>query len=158
MENNKNTAKTWRRLALPVSIILNLFFIALIGGHLLNVRGIGTYEREPFARALARAESSLSAPDAKAFNAVMRQDAPQYEPAARQLAKARQALILQITADDFDPGKTRHAMTAWEAAWTQFFNDVNGPLVDAFAQITPEGRRKLAAVRWVAPRRTVSVP
>jgi uncharacterized membrane protein len=140
----------WRRFALPISLGLNLFLLALIGGHLLSA-----YENTsglPLGRALMRAEASLSPEDAAAFRAVMQRDAPRYMEAARQLKDARQNLNREITADRFDPAGTRKALTAWRVASNHFLDEFGGTLIDALTRVSPEGRRKLVAARPWAHR------
>jgi uncharacterized membrane protein len=53
----------WRRIALPVSVVLNLFLIALIGGHFLHRPIPAAGSEGPLARALANMEASLSQQD-----------------------------------------------------------------------------------------------
>jgi len=133
----------WRRALLPLSVVLNLFFIAFIGGHLLHIykmeKGFGT----PLGRALANAEASLSPRDAAAFGAVIRRGAPHYGQDLRQLAETRRELNHQVTAEQFDPEKTRQALAGWQTAWSRFIDDFGDTFVEALAQVSPEGRRKL---------------
>jgi hypothetical protein len=104
----------------------------------------------PLARALRNAEAVLSPQDAAAFGAVMRRDAPQYLDSARQLREARRKLRSQITADHVSQGEARQALAVWQTAWDHFMGDVSGPLAEALAQVSPEGRRKLIAERRAA--------
>jgi uncharacterized membrane protein len=138
-----------RRIALPASIILNLFLVAVIGGHLWRHRAELT-TTTPLARGLARAEAVLSPADAAAFRAVIRRNAPVYLEDQRRLTEARRALGRDITADRFDRDETQKALDDWRAAWNQFFDDFSKTLVDALAQVSPEGRRKLVAERQSA--------
>src|SRR6185437_3653581 len=102
--------RTWRRFALPISILLNLFLVALIGGHLLRHRSYDVAAGSPsLPRILANAQASLSAPDAATFGTVMRRDAPRYLESARQLVQARAALEHQITAQPFDAVAAKEA-------------------------------------------------
>jgi hypothetical protein len=39
------------------------------------------------------------------------------------------------------------AFTAWQASWNQLTNALQGPLVDALGQVSPESRRKLVNQR-----------
>jgi uncharacterized membrane protein len=135
----------WRRIVLPASILLNLFLLALIGGHMLHAHGRSESVGLPFARALSRAEELLPPQDAAAFGSVMRGDAAQYAQAAQQLRDARQELNRQLVAEPFNPEATRRAFHDFQMAWDHFLNDFSTPLVDALAQISPEGRRKLMA-------------
>jgi hypothetical protein len=90
--------------------LLNLFLMALIGGHLLRHGGHEVATASPsLPRILANAQASLSAPDAAAFGAVMRRDAPRYVESARKLVEARTHLERQITAQPYDAAATKQA-------------------------------------------------
>jgi uncharacterized membrane protein len=149
MPEINQTKPGWRRIALPVSIVLNLFLIAVIGGHILHVRVRlrESHVDTPLARALANAESILPASDAEKFRAVIRRDAPHYMDAAHQLGEARQEVERQILAEPFDQERVNRALAGWEAAWNRFFGEFNNTLVEALAEISPEGRRQLVAKR-----------
>jgi len=143
--------RAWRRFALPVSILLNLFLVALIGGHLLRHRSYEVAAGSPsLPRILANAQASLSASDAAAFGAVMRRDAPGYLESARKLAQSRAALEHQITAQPFDVAATRAAFDAWQVSANRFLSDVSDPLIEALGQISAEGRQRLIASRHKA--------
>ncbi len=141
----------WRRVALPASIVLNLFLVALIGGHLLSVRHSEPLAGDPLARALANAEASLSPADAAAFTAALRRDAPNYLEAARQLRTARVQLGREVAADTYDPARVRQALAAWQAAWSHFVDQFSDPLVEALGQVSPAGRHKLIADHRAGP-------
>ena len=139
-----------RRFALPVSLLLNVFLLALIGGHLLRRdahQASLAAAPIPLARALAAAEATLSPADAAAFGSVMRRESPNIAESVRQIAEARRALGRQIVADPYDTKATRDAMAAWQASWNHFFEQISNPLVDALGQISPEGRQKLVDER-----------
>lgn len=139
-----------RRFVLPASLLLNLFLIALIGGHLLRRdahQASLAAAPMPLARALAAAESTLSPADAAAFGTVMRRESPHVAESVRQIAEARRALGRQIMAEPYDAKATRDAMAAWQASWNHFFEQISNPLVDALGQISPEGRQKLVDER-----------
>ena len=146
--------KTPRRLqiVLAVSIGLNLFLIALIGGHVLHQRHAAPNRGARFATALAKAEASMSPRDATAFRAVLRRDAPTYGEAELQLAIARHALAAAVTAPQFDKAKVHKAMDQWRTAWNNFFDNFSTPLVDALSKVSPKGRQNLVAERMRAQR------
>lgn len=131
------------RVALPVSLALNLFLAAVIVGHIWhnhhNSRAFGP----PLGRALAFAESRLPSDDAQAFRAVIDREAPRFAQDEQQLMDARRELGRQISADKFDADSVRQAFGAWRAAWNHFLDDFSGTLLNALAQVSPEGRRKL---------------
>jgi hypothetical protein len=145
MEETIRKSSRWWRIVLPVSLVLNLFFVALIGGHMLRVHRIGEGFGTPLGRALAHAQASLSSQDAAAFGAAIRRGAPRYGQDLRDLAEARQALNSQVTAETFDPDATRQAVKGWETAWGRFVDDFTDSFIDALAGISPEGRRKLVS-------------
>ena len=134
-----------RRIALPASLVLNLFLIAVIGGHLL--RGNFTRLAAPPAgvpgRALANAMARLAPQDAAAFRRSLERDAPRFAPARQQLAERGAELARRVSAERFDPEATSQALAAWTASWDHFMASFDGPLVDALSQVSPEGRRKL---------------
>lgn len=150
----------WRRFALAASLILNLFLAAVIGGNLLrpHVRPVRVpFSDTPLARALARAEANLSARDAAAFSTEIERGRPQYAQAAQQVMAARRALEQQVSADPFDPQAASRALAAWRASTQRFLDDFSGPLIDALAHVSPEGRRQLVAERR-AGRERGSIP
>jgi uncharacterized membrane protein len=138
---------SWRRFALPASIVLNLFLVALIVGHLWHGRrGVANFGG-PLVGALARAEAALPPKDAAAFDAVIKRDASHYAEDWQRLKTARRDLRRQVTAEDFDQQRVRQAFATWQTEWNRFFNDFSGTLAEALAQVSPEGRRKLVAER-----------
>jgi uncharacterized membrane protein len=144
--------RTWQQIALPASIILNLFLVALIGGHVLHRLFTEAPPGPPLMRALARAEAGLPPQDAARFGTVMRRDAPLFSEDRERIIAARRALAGQITAEHFDQDAVRQAMATWQAAWNRFVTDFANTLVDALAQVSPEGRRKLIAERGLRRR------
>ena len=144
--DNRFEKSRWRRGALLASIILNLFLIALIGGHLMHGHR-GENAGSPLARALANAESVLPPQDAAAFGEIMRQNAPRFAASSKRLADSRQELAQQITADRYDENGVRHALAESRAAWNQFLDDFDDSLAEALSKVSPEGRRKLLAER-----------
>ena len=140
--------RTWRRFALPASVLLNLFLIALIGGHLLrNHADDGGPGGISLPRVLANAQASLSPSDAAAFASVMRRDAPRYLESARKLADARAQLERLITAQQYDEPAVKQAFAVWQASADRLFDDIGRTLVEALGQVSPEGRQKLVANR-----------
>jgi uncharacterized membrane protein len=146
-------AANWRRIALPASLVLNLFLIAVIGGHVWRSYGDrGDSSSTPLTRALAAAEANLSARDAAAFRAVMQRDAPDFATAGQELTAARRNLERQITAEPFDREAVKQALVAWRASWILFTDKFGGTLVEAVAQVSPEGRSRLVAGRREAEK------
>jgi hypothetical protein len=147
MANNPHSTRGWRRIALPASLIVNLFLAAVIGGHLLKASPEIGRGPVPLSQTLANAEALLSPQDAAPFGDILRRDAPRYAGAAKQLAEARTALGHEITAEKFDPEAVRRALADWQAKSDNFVNQFGGTLIDALAQVSPEGRRRLVDAR-----------
>ena len=138
-------AETSRRrpIALPASIILNLFLVAVVGGHIWHAYRRSDMVGTPLARAISRAEEVLPPRDAAAFAAVMQRDEAHYALTAQQLRDAREEVNRQLVAEPFDPEATRRALQGLETAWAHFLNDFNGTLIEGLSRVSPEGRHKL---------------
>jgi hypothetical protein len=158
MSERPEQKRWWKRIALPASILLNLFLLAVIGGHLLQVRNRSENLGMPLARALLRAESILPKQDADAFSAVIRRDSPLFGRSWEQLHDARQELNRQIGAEPFDPAAARQSLRATQAAWDHFVDEFSNTLVDGLAQISPEGRRKLISETALGARPPPDTP
>jgi uncharacterized membrane protein len=153
-----SAARGWLRIALAASIVLNIFFIALIGGHVLRGRLSTAPNENPLARTLANAEATLSPSDAAAFRRGMQSDAPHFEDAATKLAAARRAVAQQIAAEPFNADAVHQALKRWQMALNNFFDAFSDPLVDALAKVSPDGRRRLIAERQALRAGTAPPP
>jgi uncharacterized membrane protein len=137
--------RTW--LALSLSVVLNLFLLGLVAGHLLGGSGTREISMAPMARAVERAEAVLGPADAAAFRAALERDRPRYAGSAVQIALARRALARQLVAEPFDPRAATQALAVWHTSWDRFVDDFSGPLIDALGAISPQGRRRLVDAR-----------
>jgi uncharacterized membrane protein len=147
----------WRWLALSLSLVCNVFLAAVIAGHFL-ARRAGTIAvpagGTPLARALERTQAILPAKDAATFRAVLERDKPRYARAAIQVALARRDLERAIAAQPFDPEAARQALATWRNSWSGFVDDFSGPLIDALAAISPEGRSRLVIAHRAREQRS----
>jgi uncharacterized membrane protein len=137
----------WPWLALSLSIVLNLFLLGVIAGHFLGRGGPREVSITPMAGAVERVEAALDPADAAAFRAALERDRPRYAQSAEQVAAARRALMRELAAEPFDPRAAGQALDVWSRSWDRFIGDFNGPLIDALAAISPQGRRKLIDAR-----------
>lgn len=147
MTDNSPAVAGRGRIALPISLVLNVFLLALIGGHVWHNRLHAARSDRPLARALADVEATLSARDGAAFKTAILADQPHFAEAAKKSAEARVELVKQITTDPFDSQAAQRALDNWRASWNVFMTDFDGPLVHALAQVSPEGRQKLMRQR-----------
>ena len=142
LDDLRRLGKGWR-VALLASLLVNLFLVALIGGHVLHSRMHVRDAGNSIARALTNAAAALSEPDATIFNTIVRRDAPRYAEAAQRLAKAREELRHQIAANPFSAEAARQAYAVWQESLNIYAKDIGSTMVDALSQISPEGRRRL---------------
>ena len=143
MSDARSKRSNWQRAALPLSLVLNVFLIAVIGGHVLHNRVNARGAEGSLAKALATVASKLSGPDAKAFGDVMRREAPHYQDAIRNLGLARETLEDRIAAEPFDSAAARAAYGAWQQNLTTLTHDFGDALMDGLAAISPAGRHTL---------------
>jgi uncharacterized membrane protein len=159
MSRKNREIRSWRRLVLPASIVLNLFLVALIGGHLWQSRSDGGTSGSPLSRALAHAEASLPPRDAAAFGAAIHRDASRYAQSAQRVTEAREEFWRQVTAEQLNQHDVRQALDAWRTAWNRFLDDFSNTIVAALAEVSIEGRRKLMAERrFQLSRPAIEVP
>lgn len=144
-ETRERFDRTW--LALSLSVILNLFLLGVIAGHFLRGAGAREISITPMAGAVARAEAALDPADAAAFRAALERGRPRYVQSAEQVAAARSAVVRQILAQPFDPRAASQALEVWRTDWDRFVGDFSGPLIEALAAISPQGRRRLIDAR-----------
>jgi heavy-metal resistance protein len=135
----------WRKSALALSLVLNLFLATLVLGHLWRSHVRHAPLQPMVAHIIADARAELSADDFAAFDAVLHRDGPQFAEDAQRVSAARGALESQIEAEPFDPAATRQAYDAWHASADRFLDRFRDALVDALAQVSPQGRRRLIA-------------
>lgn len=132
------------KVALSVSVVVNLFLIAIVGSRIL-LAALQPHYANPLDQALATAEESLPPKDAAAFRHVIQTEAPTYSSAAQRLAAARHAVAQQIVVDPYDADAVRRSLESWRTDWNAFFDVFRGTLVDALGAVSAEGRRKLIA-------------
>jgi len=147
MSDIPRSNSSWRRIVLPVSLILNIFLAALIGGHFLRNVVPGRGAEISLVRTLAYAADTLSPSDAEIFRGVLRRGVAQHAEPVQQLTKARAELERQITAEPFNQQAARAAYSTWQTDLNVFVRDFGDTLIEALAKISPEGRRKIIALR-----------
>ena len=145
MVQTQDGTRKWLRIALPISLVLNMFLLAFVGGQMLRATPEVPRRDDPLARILAVAEATLPASDARSCRETLLKEEPRYARAVRKVTEARQEMLKQMSADPYDPVATLAALSAMQSAWTEFMDAIGGPLVDAIGQISPEGRRTVVA-------------
>ena len=139
----------WRTRVLWSSVALNLFGGALIGGYF--------YVRHPpgppgFEGVVNRMARDLSNEDGLKFRAVLATEQPWYGQSRRALDEAREALSRSIAHAPFDEAEVRLRMQALQARWMESSTRFGDGVLAGLAQISPEGRVRLAETA-LQPRR-----
>jgi hypothetical protein len=145
------THSRWWRLALHLSLVLNLFLVGLIAGHIMR-SGVTNQQRDTrsILRLFNNATKNLSAADAAKFDAVIRANSSAYAQSAQALAVSRAELRRQILAEPFDRSATLKAYADWQGNLNTFVTEVGDSLIQALSAISPEGRRQVIAGRLMA--------
>jgi uncharacterized membrane protein len=139
-------ARFWTlRKGLTLSVALNVFLVFLIGSHVWRHR---QYERQDkLERFFARVSSELSNEDARKFEAAIDPQRPNLTGEELELKRARQRVVDALKADPFDPEAFRGAVEEARGRRAAFENDFLKSFIEAAQRISPEGRRRLSAVR-----------
>jgi hypothetical protein len=135
------------RLGFQVSIILNLFFLALIGGFFLRPIIFAHQTDDPIDRAIALVEGQLGPSDAAAFDAIMTRDKAQNTEAKRQLISSRDALESELAVEPFDQARAKVAVANTRQAFDRFIEGFSATVLDALNQLSPAGRKRLVELR-----------
>jgi len=136
-----------RRAALSGSIILNLFFLAVIGGYLLRPTFVARQTEGPMGRAVSIVESQLDSADAAAFEAVVQRDKSRNAEAERAIVASRDALETDLASEPFNPARAKVAVADTREALDRFIDSFSATVIDALGQLSPAGRKKLVALR-----------
>lgn len=139
----------WRTRVLWLSVALNLFGAALIGGHFVDRGRPGP---PGFEGAVERMARDLGPEDAGRFRAVLASERPWYGQSRRALDEARADLSRSIAQTPFDEAQIRLKMEALQARWTESSTRFGDGLLSALAQISPDGRARIAETTLHARR------
>ncbi|MBO1325747.1 periplasmic heavy metal sensor [Acetobacter sp. TBRC 12305] len=133
----------WRGLFV-LSVLLNLFFVALNIGHHFEHHPDGPPPFGVMTHMFQHVGSRLSPADAQIFQTMMQQEGSRYTQAREELMSAQDDLNRLLLDPNFDAGAVHAAMLRRQAAWDSFVGGFNNALVDAMNQMTPQGRRSVA--------------
>ncbi len=137
--------RKWLGPVLLISLALNLFLGGLFavgyfkeGQHRRGAHGMSMgLPHHIVARHLTEDER-------QALRATMRENRSTFQPLFKDLRAARMALSEAVGADPYDPEAASEAFAAMRAGMDALATRSQGALVEAFADLTPETREKIA--------------
>jgi uncharacterized membrane protein len=134
----------WRTRLLFLSFALNLIVIPMIAGRFVMHRPAlppGPTRPEVVVERLAH---ELPADDAARLRAAMKPHLPDIEVARARMEAARATMSRAIGQTPFDEAAVRTAMRTWQTAWMAWSDDLGSAMLAALAELSPEGRQRLA--------------
>lgn len=132
----------WRTRLLWTSLGFNLFAAALITApHLSHRHPPGPPD---FDTIIARVARSLPPTDIGAFRAAMDRGRPDFDTGRIHLAEIRLQVARTLASPAFDPAAARIAFQAMRQQLRDGSERFDEHLIDALANVSPQGRAKLA--------------
>ncbi|TCP21412.1 periplasmic heavy metal sensor [Rhodovulum adriaticum] len=135
--------RTWVRVALIVSLALNLLIVGMIGGAVVGHRGgppradMGEAAYGPYARALADE-------DRAALRRAMRAEAPRLRENRMAVRQGFRDLLGALRADPYEPGRVADILAEQEARVRDQGQIWRGLLVTRLETMSPEERAAFA--------------
>lgn len=137
--------RKWLGPALLVSLVINLFLVAAIAaGAIRNMDRGGRDHAAPMGLPHHIIARQLSGEEREKLKAVMRENRSELRPLFRDMRQARQALSEAIAADPYDPEAAKAAFAELRAGMDALATQSQDILVQAFADLSPESREKIA--------------
>jgi uncharacterized membrane protein len=149
------TADRTSRIVLFASLALNLFFLGVLGAgavrhywHAPRHMSVPLPPRSAAER-IDRLAATLPSEDGEKLRAEMRQNDSSLEAAHTVYRSAQEATRVALRAEPFDMAALRGAMSDVRAARQRLDLALQDVIAKAAAEMSPEGRRKLA--EWSPP-------
>ena len=151
--NTTRPVRKWLGPALLASLVINLFLVAAItAGLVRNMDRGGRSHASPLVLPHHIVARELSGEERDKLKATMRENRAELRPLFRDMRQTRQALSVAIAADPYDPEAARAAFAKLRAGMDAIATQSQDILVQAFADLTPESREKIAqAIRRGRP-------
>jgi uncharacterized membrane protein len=131
---------------LAVSLALNLFFLGLMAGRHLPLRGRPSPDDTADARFFLRHSGLRDAgPEVKALMRARRGEVRQHMHA---VAEARERVRVALQADPFDPVQVEQALRQTRELTAEMQSDMHQTLADVATKLNPEQRRRMADSLW----------
>jgi len=142
---NTRPVRKWLGPVLLISLAVNLFLVGIFAVGFLRQSHHG---RDGHSMALGLPHQVvaryLTEEERQTLRATMRENRSTFQPLFKDLRAARLALSEAVAADPYDPEAAKEAFAAMRAGMDALATRSQGSLVDAFADLTPETRDKIA--------------
>tara|TARA_R110002072_G_scaffold12098_3_gene53266 strand:+ start:110 stop:628 length:519 start_codon:yes stop_codon:yes gene_type:complete len=143
--NTTRPVRKWLGPALLVSLGINLFLVAAITAGIIRNMDRGSHgHASPLGLPHHIVVRQLSGEERDKLKATMRENRAELRPLFRDVRQARQALSVAIAADPYDPEAARAAFAELRAGMGAVATQSQDILVQAFSDLTPESREKIA--------------
>ncbi len=155
-ETSENTSapRKWLGPVLLISLVINLFLVAAVTvGFVRNMGPDGRGHVSPLGLPHHVVARSLTGEERDMLKAVMRENRAELRPLFGELRQARLALSAAVAADPYDPEATKAAFAAMRTGMDAMATRSQDVLVEAFADLTPESRARVAEALKRGPRR-----
>lgn len=126
---------------LGASVVLNL----VLGGLYLATPAKPDRAMRGFDRMVARIETALPEADRPRFRAVLEAERGRYAEPLAALRDSRRDVDAAMAREPFDPVALRAALDRSSDRWLAFSQAFSATLVHAVAEVSPEGRARIAA-------------
>ncbi|WOF73411.1 Spy/CpxP family protein refolding chaperone [Parvibaculaceae bacterium PLY_AMNH_Bact1] len=137
--------RKWLGPVLLVSLVVNLFLVAAItAGIVRNMDRNSRGHASPLGLPHHIIARQLSGEEREKLKAAMRENRAELRHLFRDMRQAREALSEAIAADPYDPEAARTAFAELRAGMDAMATRSQDILVQAFADLTPESREKIA--------------
>lgn len=150
--------RRWLGPALLVSLVLNLFLVALISVPFFKGPrdgGFGPMPRGHGAVLMHGAFRELPEEDRQEIRRAMREKFREIRPLFREMHEARDALADVLAAEPYDEAAARAAFDGMSASMMAMSDMGRDAMLETFAKLTPEQRKRVAeAVRKDRERMT----
>lgn len=161
MNGNDGKARRWIGPALLISLVLNLFLVALIAASFFMHRPPGrlgawdpTAVPSPFFKMLHRNSSDLPKEDRAAVRDIMVSEFPSIRPYFLKIEEARLELADVMAVEPYDREKLREVFVRLDTAQADMISATRDAMINGFAEMKPEQRKRIAdGIRRIAEKR-----
>jgi len=143
LTETRRTSRSPSRWLLLASLALNLFFIGIAGSTVARHWLAKPVDRSDAGR-FERIAATLPAADAERLRAVFAAQRTAIETGRQTIGEKQDGIRVALRKEPFDAATLQTAMAQSRAARENFYQLLQGVISTAAAQMSPQGRNKLA--------------